>query len=186
MSKKINIVGKSLERIEVKGASLPRVEPAEFAAAIGAEPCGEPHSKRLDLISLGELGNELIRRLRSTGGRPSLEGATEQCKVPLRPEDMAALEEITNAIQQKTDTKPSLGQIASVILRLHLDLLKGRSATVHDELEKLPPDEGKSSKDEAEQGLSISAVTDLVEEQLKPVWEELNRMKKELSGRQAE
>jgi hypothetical protein len=57
---------------------------------------------------------------------------------------------------------------------------------VHDELEKLPPDEGKSSKDEAEQGLSISAVTDLVEEQLKPVWEELNRMKKELSGRQAE
>ena len=186
MAKKINFIGKKAERIHNTGPSLPRIEPSEIAAALGAEPCGERHSKNLDPISLLALGNELLKRLRSTGGRPSLEGATEQCKVPLRPEDMAALEEITNTIQQKTDTKPSLGQIASVILRLHLDLLKGRSATLHDELEKLPPDEEKSSKDEAEQGLSMSAVTDLVEEQLKRVWEELNRMKKELSGRQAE
>lgn len=185
MAKKINTVGKKAERIHNTGPSLPRIEPSEFAASIGAEPCGERHSKHLDPISLLALGNELLKRLRSTGGRPSLEGATEQCKVPLRPEDMVALEEITNAIQQKTDSKPSLGQIASVILRIHLDLLKGRSATLRDELGKLPTDEGKTSKDEAEQGLSLSAVTDLVEEQLKPVWEELNRMKKELSGRHA-
>src|SRR5438132_3821559 len=111
MAKKINIVGKKAERIRNTGPSLPRIKPAEFAAALGAEPCGEPHSKNLDPISLLALGNELLKRLRSTGGRPSLEGATEQCKVPLSRQDMAALEEITNTIQQKTDTKPSLGQI---------------------------------------------------------------------------
>src|SRR5260370_14359487 len=89
MAKKINIVGKKAERIHSTGLSLSRIEPCEFAAALGAEPCDERHSEHLDPISLHALGNELLKRLRSTGA--SLEGATEQCKVPLRPEDMVAL-----------------------------------------------------------------------------------------------
>jgi hypothetical protein len=124
MAKKINIVGKALKRIEITGRALPRIEPAEFAAALGAKPCGDRRSEHLDLISLGELGNELIKRLRSTGGRPSLEGATERCKVPLSPGDVAGLEQIIDAIEAKTGTRPALGQIASVILRIHLDSLK--------------------------------------------------------------
>jgi hypothetical protein len=130
MAKKNTIAGKALERIHVTGPALPRVEPAEFAAALGAEPCGERHAKHLDLISLGELGNELIRRLRSTGGRPALEGATERCKVPLSPGDVAALEQIIDAIEAKTGTRPALGQIASVILRVHLDSL-GKQQPAH-------------------------------------------------------
>jgi hypothetical protein len=124
MAKKINIVGKALNRVETTGPALPRVEPAEFADALGAEPCGKRRSKHLDLISLGELGNELIKRLRSTGGRPSLEGATERCKVPLSPGDIADLEQIIEVIEAKTGTRPALGQIASVILRVHLDTLR--------------------------------------------------------------
>jgi hypothetical protein len=124
MARKSNIVGKALERIDITGPALPRVEPAEFASALGAEACDEHHAKHLDLISLGELGNELIKRLRSTGGRPSLAGATQRCKVPLSPGDVADLEQIINAIEAKTGTRPALGQIASVILRAHLDLLK--------------------------------------------------------------
>ena len=123
MAKKINIVGKALERIEIAGPALPRVEPADFAAALGAEPCSEPHTKRLDLISLGELGNELIKRLRSTGGRPSLEGTTERCKVPLTPDDIAKLEQIIAVMEAETGKRPALGQIASVILNIHLDSL---------------------------------------------------------------
>jgi hypothetical protein len=75
MAKKINIVGKKAERIHSTGPSLPRIGPSEFAAALGAEPCDERHSEHLDPISLLALGNELIKRLRSTGA--SLEGATE-------------------------------------------------------------------------------------------------------------
>lgn len=123
MAKKINVVGTAIERIHITGAVLPRVEPAEFAAALGAEPCGERRSKRLDLVSLGDVGTELIKRLRSTGGRPALDGATKRCKVPLSPEDVAALERIIAEIERQTGTRPALGQIASVILRMHLDLL---------------------------------------------------------------
>src|SRR5262249_7543582 len=127
MAKKINIVGKKAERIRNTGPSLPRIEPSEFAAAIGAEPCGERHSKHLDPISLLALGNELLKRLRSTGGRPSLEGATEQCKVPLRPEDMAALERMQKSIEKETGKKPSVGQLASQILRDYLSSERGHS-----------------------------------------------------------
>jgi len=67
MAKKIKIIGNALDRIEITGPALPRVEPAEFAAALGAEPCGELRSKHLDLISLGEL----LQRLRSVHAFPS-------------------------------------------------------------------------------------------------------------------
>jgi hypothetical protein len=63
MATKINIVGKTLERIEIIGQALPRLEPGELAVALGAEPCSEFRTKHLDLISLGELGNELIKSL---------------------------------------------------------------------------------------------------------------------------
>lgn len=65
MAKKIRIAGKALERIKITGLVLPHVEPTEFGAALGAESFRERQSKNPDLISLGELGNELIKRLRT-------------------------------------------------------------------------------------------------------------------------
>jgi hypothetical protein len=167
-------MGKKAERIHNTGPSLPRIEPSELAAAIGAAPCGEEHLKHLDPVALLALGNELLKRLRSTGGRPSLEGATEQCKVPLRPEDMKALEEIAKAVEQETDVRPSLGQIASVILKLHLDLLRTQGQTTQELMVQ-------ASKIEGEEVASLNTVKELVEERLKPVWEELNRLKKQLA-----
>lgn len=128
MAKKIKIVGKALERIEITGQALPRVDPSVFAGALGAESCGELDTKHLDLISLGGLGSELIKRLRSTGGRPSLEGATERCKVPLTLDDVAKLEEIISLVELETGKRPALGQIASVILSIHLDSLRHSTA----------------------------------------------------------
>jgi len=122
--KKINIVGKALERVEVTGPAMPPVEPSELAAALGAEPGGEGHSRNRDLISLGEVGNALVNRLRSTGGRPALEGASERCKVPLSPADVADLERVIDAIEAKMGTRPALGQVVSVILRFHLNSLR--------------------------------------------------------------
>jgi len=124
MVKKIKVIGKPAERIQDIGPAQRRIEPAEFAAAIGAEPCGPRVVGDLDPISLAELGNSLLKQLRSTGGRPALAGATEHCKVPLTPEDIAALEQIIAAIARQTGAKPSLGQITSVIVRTHLDLVR--------------------------------------------------------------
>jgi hypothetical protein len=124
MAKKAHVVGKEAKRIHDTSRPLPRIEPAEFAAALGAEPCPDPVADNADLISLAALGNDLIKRLRSTGGRPSLTDASERCKVPLSPEDIAALGQIIEEIEKNTGTRPSLGQIASVIVRTHLELLK--------------------------------------------------------------
>ncbi len=96
-------------------------------------------------------------------------------RFPLVPEDVAALEQLIHAIEVKTGTKPSLGQVASVILRMHLDALKDPSLTTHDELEK-------PSKKQPEQELTLTAVKNLVEEQLKPVREELKRLKKDFAA----
>jgi hypothetical protein len=120
MAKKINITGRQPKRIRVADKPQRRIEPAELAVALGAEPCAERIGDNLDLISLAELGAQLLRRLRSTGGRPALSDATEFCRVPLSAEDMKALERISAQVEQKTGANPSPGQIASIIVRDYL------------------------------------------------------------------
>lgn len=129
MSKKIKIVGKQAGRVRDTGKAMRRVEPAKFASALGAEPCSPEASRGIDPISLAAIGNELLKRLRSTGGRPALEDADGICKVPLSAEDIAALELIAESVCEKTGARPSLGQVASVILRVTLDETKGKSET---------------------------------------------------------
>ena len=77
MAKKIIDTGKTARRIEATDRPARRIEPEAFAEAIGAEPCGDPHAKDLDPIALAALGSELIKRLRSSGGRPALADATQ-------------------------------------------------------------------------------------------------------------
>lgn len=88
------------------------------------KPSRAEHDERvgadLDPIAIAEIGAKLLRRLRSTGGRPALADATEFCRVPLSAEDVQALEEIAKQIEQTSWTKPSSGQIASVIVRAYL------------------------------------------------------------------
>src|SRR5437016_8574722 len=106
MAKKIIETGKPARRIEVSGKPQRRIEPEEFAAALGAEPIGEAHAPNLDPVSLAALGSELIKRLRSSGGRPALADATEFYRVPLSVDDLKSLEKITDEIAQTTGTKP--------------------------------------------------------------------------------
>lgn len=120
MAKKIIVTGKSARQIDVSGKAQQRIEPGEFATAIGAEAIGNAHGTNIDAVSLGALGNELINRLRSTGGRPALVDATEICRVPLSVEDFKALENLTDQIARTTGTKPSPGQVASVLVRQYL------------------------------------------------------------------
>jgi hypothetical protein len=128
MTKKIKIVGKQADRVHDTGKTMRRVESAKFASALGAEPCPPEVSRSIDPIALAAIGNELLKRLRSTGGRPALEDANEICKVPLSVEDVAALEKIAESVHEKTGARPSLGQVASVILRVTLDESRGGHA----------------------------------------------------------
>jgi hypothetical protein len=125
MAKKIIVTGKPARRIEVTGNPKRRIEPEEFAAALGAEPVGEVHASSLDPLALAALGSELIKRLRSSGGRPALADATEICRVPLSAEDIKTLERIVTQLAESSGAKPSVGQLVSVIVRAHLQALKG-------------------------------------------------------------
>jgi hypothetical protein len=119
MAKKIEIVGAKPKRIEIADQPKRRFDPAELAAALGANTAGQTTSSP-DIISLAELGTQLLNRLRSSGGRPALADATEICRVPLSAEDFKSLEVITEQIAQASGAKPSPGQVASVIVREYL------------------------------------------------------------------
>jgi hypothetical protein len=129
MAKKVKIIGAKPKLIRVLDKPQRRIEPAELAAALGARPRAEYVGENLDLISFAELGAQLLRRLRSSGGRPALTDATEFCRVPLSAEDMKALVKMSAQIEQSTGTKPSPGQIASVIVH---DYLSSGSADSQD------------------------------------------------------
>ena len=124
MTKKIIATEKPARRIEASEKSQRRIEPENFAAALQAEPVGEVHAANLDPLTLAALGNELIKRLRSSGGRPALVDATEICRVPLRVEDVETLERMIVQLGESNGVKPSVGQLVSVIVRAHLEASK--------------------------------------------------------------
>lgn len=124
MEKRITVRGAEAERIEDTGVALPQIDAAEFAAGLGAEPCGAELPRGLSLLSRADLGNELLKQFRSTRGRFAPADATHRCAVPLSQEDVAALADIVTAIERATGARPSLGQIASVVVRLHVDALR--------------------------------------------------------------
>jgi len=128
MTKRIEIIGAQPKKVQVVDQSRPGVDASLLANAIGAEQCGEFVTGKLDPISLVELGTELLRRLRSSGGRPALTDASELCRVPLSTDDIKALEMIVSELSDSTGSKPSLGQLASVIVRTYLATNTGSSS----------------------------------------------------------
>jgi hypothetical protein len=119
MEKRIRVVGATPKTIDVLDQPKRRIDPAELGAALGAEPV-QAVAGNLDPLALGELGTQLLERLRSTGGRPALTDATVNCRVPLSAEDVNALERMVSRIGEATGAKPSVGQLASIIVRLYL------------------------------------------------------------------
>jgi hypothetical protein len=124
MEDRITDRGAEAERIEDTGAVLPRIGAAEFAAGLGAEPCGDNLPRGVSLLSLADLGNDLLKRLRAGGGRCVVKDSSPQGASPLSQEDMAALTDIIAAIERATGARPSLGQIARVVVRMHADALR--------------------------------------------------------------
>jgi hypothetical protein len=171
MAKKISVTGKPARRIEVSGKPQRRIEPEEFAAALGAEPIGAAHAPNLDPVSLAALGSELIKRLRSSGGRPALTDATEFCRVPLSAQDIKTLEGMVAQLETSSGAKPSVGQLVSVIVRAHLQGLHAASKSA-----------GGDEVVEAEPASSVSEtrLQKMIEEQIRPLREQVRRLENEL------
>lgn len=123
MAKKIAIVGAKPRKIDILDQPKRPIDPAELAAALGANPSTQVPGN-LDPIGLAELGTQLLNRLRSSGGRPSLADAPINCRVPLSTEDLQTLETMLSNISASIGSKPSVGQLVSVIVRQYLMVLK--------------------------------------------------------------
>jgi len=106
-------------RIKDQSKTLPRIEPSVVAEALGAEPTDLKAGSGGNPLSLFVVRQELMRRLQSTGGRPSLVGATSRKKIPLNDSQWSLLEKVASAVASPSFA-PSAGQIASVLLTLSL------------------------------------------------------------------
>jgi hypothetical protein len=125
MADKVKVVNVRTTRVRNTGPTQPRVDPSQVAAALGAEPLHVSAGKDRGQLSLGALGSVLLARLRSTGGRPALAGATQRAKVPLSAHDLARLDKVAQVVGSLLGFRPSVGQVASVILSTYLtDLMQ--------------------------------------------------------------
>lgn len=96
------------------------LEPALVEKAFSAKAAGS--SRGLDLFAIRDA---MEKMLRSTGGRPALQGTTAQAKIPRISEDWNRLQEIALAANHLRH-KPSTGQIAAVVLHLALERIPAK------------------------------------------------------------
>jgi len=114
MAKKVNVKRTGERRVRVKQSPIRRIDPGRVDRALGAEPAAES-GRGGSPIGLHALRRELHARLRSSGGRPSLEGTSRRQKVPLSDESWEKLERIAQKLSE-AGTSTSPGQVAAVLL----------------------------------------------------------------------
>ena len=128
MASKLKITSRSVGAIRPKGATFRSVGPDTIAKALGADEVVRENLHGAP-ISLHALRRALESRIRSTGGRPSLEGATKIQKIPLKPEDWSRLEELAARLSRQ-GVSATAGQVASVMVHKQLELF-GSLASRH-------------------------------------------------------
>ncbi len=121
MTAKLKITSRSLGTIRHVGTVAQPVGPKAIAKALGAEIVSRENVHGAP-ISLYALRRELERRIRSTGGRPALEGATKIQKIPLKPEDWSRLEALADELSRQ-GVSATAGQVASVMVHSQLERL---------------------------------------------------------------
>lgn len=102
-------------RVVLTDSPVRRVSGERVTTRLGAKEIGRlpPIGSPLTFLAVRE---EMYRRLRSSGGRPGLEG-TEQRKIPIANEDWRIAERLAQEISE-TGFHPSAGQVMSAVLSL--------------------------------------------------------------------
>jgi len=138
MAKKIVATDSPSRRIRDVGSASPRIDPGVVAGALGAEDTGIRLGRAGSPVSSFQIRAELLERLRSSGGRPALDGATRRVKIPVTESQWKELEDLAASF---TDLGfiPSAGQVASVLLSLSLPLAKSEPHRIKRELRVRDP-----------------------------------------------
>src|SRR5216683_6208688 len=121
MTRRITLTDRPSKRVVLKDAATRRVSADNFGERIGAEVVEANSSERASPLSYVAVRDEIFHRLRSTGGRPGLEGV-ERKKIPLTHRDWKKVERVANDIA-RPGFHPSPGQVASILLSITLSKL---------------------------------------------------------------
>ena len=111
-------------KIRPSRAKTRRIDPQALAEALGAEVVASAPELESATPATLVARSELLHRLRSTGGRPGLEGATKRRQVTFTPEDWDELKRIADAIEEKEGVKTTPGQVASALVHRLLEARK--------------------------------------------------------------
>jgi hypothetical protein len=120
---RINVTDRAPKHFRVTGEKIKRVSAADLAKALGGEIVGRSRTRPLTPVGLIALRERVAGMLKSTGGRPALEGAADRKKVPVLSGDWPKLEKMS-AHMAHTGTKASPAQIASLLLHEKLEELE--------------------------------------------------------------
>ena len=118
MAKKF-VVRPTEPRIRNISGREPAISTEEVADAFGARPIGISLGRDASPLTLFQVRDYVMARLRSTGGRPALSDAAKKIKVPLTDGDLEIVETIARKLASD-QMKPSPAQVAGVILHMAL------------------------------------------------------------------
>ena len=118
MARRIALTDSKSRRVAVKAASTRRVSAADLGKRLGAEVVAAEPLRSGSPPNFAAVREEVFRRLRSTGGRPGLEGVGRK-KIPLTEGDWKIVKQVANHISEP-GFRPSAGQVASVLLSITL------------------------------------------------------------------
>jgi len=112
----IRSTSKTHRRILSTSKTYAAIDPVTVQKALGATaPEFHLAAAWAGSLSISRIREDLLKRLRSSGGRPALTGTTQRKKIPLPQSHWKLLEEIAAAVAGP-NFSPSPGQIASVLL----------------------------------------------------------------------
>ena len=138
---KVTFSARSAKRHIRNVSARPRVGQDEFRAAFAdTSPLGRLPGDKSDPLSLAAIGEVVQRTLRSSGGRPALEGADAvPMRVSLMQGDRAKIEIIASHVHPHT----SLSQMVAVLC--HLALAQIPEDQIMDTLSRLNGEAGRTA-----------------------------------------
>lgn len=137
MARRVMVTDRPSRQVALNDAPARRVSLGNFSEKIGAEIIGSRPREKGSALSYAAVRDEMFRRLRSSGGRPGLEGV-ERKKIPLAHADWERIERIANEMAEP-DFHPSPGQVASILLGMTLSRMDASMAEAAKRNLKWPP-----------------------------------------------
>jgi hypothetical protein len=115
MTKKIKVTGRRARTIRSTTVKARSVEPQDVARALGGEILGPSVDATKPMPRVAGLRQRLFSALKSSGGRPSLQGTDRRQKIPMSDADWKSLEAIAASLASE-GIAAAPGQVASQLL----------------------------------------------------------------------